>query len=186
MAHLRGHTLGRLPSHHHHHESVSGPNNGKYATLSKQCKTLESSDFYWDRSILEIAKTGEKCCFCLRVFRHACKDFPNFKGFTFDQQHQPQQGCNAQQPQSHELQRTATLGKYSSLGRRPLPQIPDEKARSKPPMPKVPITISGTISETPLNPNSFRWVIDILLQTRSNLPFQIIFLIWLFCSFMVN
>ncbi|ENN70542.1 hypothetical protein YQE_12717, partial [Dendroctonus ponderosae] len=130
MAHLRGHTLGRLPSHHHHHESVSGPNNGKYATLSKQ---------------------------------HACKDFPNFKGFTFDQQHQPQQGGNAQQPknqqqqvQGHELQRTATLGKYSSLGRRPLPQIPDEKARSKPPMPKVPITISGTISETPLNPNSFR------------------------------
>ncbi|XP_066258399.1 protein tweety isoform X1 [Euwallacea similis] len=45
MAHLRGHTLGRLPS-HHHHEPMSGPNNGKYATLSKQCKTLESSDFY--------------------------------------------------------------------------------------------------------------------------------------------
>lgn len=37
------HTLGRLPSHASH---VSGPNNGKYATLSKQCKTLESSDFY--------------------------------------------------------------------------------------------------------------------------------------------
>lgn len=45
LSHLRGHTLGRLPS-HHHHESISGPNNGKYATLSKQCKTLESSDFY--------------------------------------------------------------------------------------------------------------------------------------------
>ncbi|XP_017772256.1 PREDICTED: protein tweety isoform X2 [Nicrophorus vespilloides] len=44
MSHLRGHTLGRLPS--HHHEPLSGPNNGKYATLSKQCKTLESSDFY--------------------------------------------------------------------------------------------------------------------------------------------
>ncbi|XP_050297847.1 protein tweety [Anthonomus grandis grandis] len=46
MAHLRGHTLGRLPSHHHHHEPAGGPSNGKYATLSKQCKTLESSDFY--------------------------------------------------------------------------------------------------------------------------------------------
>ncbi|KAL1494107.1 hypothetical protein ABEB36_009758 [Hypothenemus hampei] len=46
LSHIRGHTLGRLPSHHHHHESLSGPNNGKYATLSKQCKTLESSDFY--------------------------------------------------------------------------------------------------------------------------------------------
>lgn len=45
MSHLRGHTLGRLPS-HHHDPSISGPNNGKYATLSKQCKTLESSDFY--------------------------------------------------------------------------------------------------------------------------------------------
>ncbi|CAG9812438.1 unnamed protein product [Phaedon cochleariae] len=45
MAHLRGHTLGRLPS-HHHDPSLAGPNNGKYATLSKQCKTLESSDFY--------------------------------------------------------------------------------------------------------------------------------------------
>lgn len=64
MSHLlRGHTLGRLPSHHHqqqHHHGAhgahhghhdghhhgAGPNNGKYATLSKQCKTLESSDFY--------------------------------------------------------------------------------------------------------------------------------------------
>jgi hypothetical protein len=45
MSHLRGHTLGRLPS-HHHEPALSGPNNGKYATLSKQCKTLESSDFY--------------------------------------------------------------------------------------------------------------------------------------------
>ncbi|KAG5870615.1 hypothetical protein JTB14_001412 [Gonioctena quinquepunctata] len=45
MSHLRGHTLGRLPS-HHHEAAVPGPNNGKYATLSKQCKTLESSDFY--------------------------------------------------------------------------------------------------------------------------------------------
>ncbi|XP_020715718.1 protein tweety-2 isoform X2 [Ceratitis capitata] len=42
------HTLGRLPSHHQQNSSgyLSGPNNGKYATLSKQCKTLESSDFY--------------------------------------------------------------------------------------------------------------------------------------------
>nr|CAH7730593.1 unnamed protein product [Callosobruchus chinensis]CAH7749486.1 unnamed protein product [Callosobruchus chinensis] len=46
MAHLRGHTLGRLPSHHHDGATLHGPNNGKYATLSKQCKTLESSDFY--------------------------------------------------------------------------------------------------------------------------------------------
>lgn len=45
MSHLRGHTLGRLPS-HHHDPILAGPNNGKYATLSKQCKTLESSDFY--------------------------------------------------------------------------------------------------------------------------------------------
>ncbi|XP_074036022.1 tweety isoform X2 [Leptinotarsa decemlineata] len=45
MSHLRGHTLGRLPS-HHHDPAAPGPNNGKYATLSKQCKTLESSDFY--------------------------------------------------------------------------------------------------------------------------------------------
>ncbi|XP_077288942.1 tweety [Arctopsyche grandis] len=37
------HTLGRLPS---HAPTMLGPNNGKYATLSKQCKTLESSDFY--------------------------------------------------------------------------------------------------------------------------------------------
>lgn len=37
------HTLGRLPS---QHAPMIGPNNGKYATLSKQCKTLESNDFY--------------------------------------------------------------------------------------------------------------------------------------------
>lgn len=37
------HTLGRLPS---HSAGLAGPNNGKYATLSKQCKTLESNDFY--------------------------------------------------------------------------------------------------------------------------------------------
>lgn len=43
------HTLGRLPSHNHspsHHAHVLGPNNGKYATLSKQCKTLEANDYY--------------------------------------------------------------------------------------------------------------------------------------------
>lgn len=67
---MRGtHTLGRLPSHnqspthiignnnnqndHYYKEGnynkidyISGPNNGKYATLSKQCKTLEANDFY--------------------------------------------------------------------------------------------------------------------------------------------
>lgn len=36
-------TLGRLPSHHH---GIYGTNPNKYATLSKQCKTLESNDFY--------------------------------------------------------------------------------------------------------------------------------------------
>lgn len=48
LSHIRGHTLGRLPSHNtqDHSISLTGPNNGKYATLSKQCKTLESSDFY--------------------------------------------------------------------------------------------------------------------------------------------
>ncbi|KAF7273755.1 hypothetical protein GWI33_013550 [Rhynchophorus ferrugineus] len=72
--------------------------------------------------------------------RHACKEFPNFKGFKFDQGQQ--QGSNTQQQKEHqaqEPQRTATLGKYSSLGRRPLPQTPDEKAR-----------------KTPINPNNFR------------------------------
>ncbi|XP_055857390.1 protein tweety-2-like isoform X1 [Episyrphus balteatus] len=38
------HTLGRLPSQQSAY--LAGPNNGKYATLSKQCKTLESNDFY--------------------------------------------------------------------------------------------------------------------------------------------
>ncbi|GAB0094936.1 Protein tweety homolog [Sergentomyia squamirostris] len=37
-------TLGRLPSQQSSYSS--GPNSGKYATLSKQCKTLESNDFY--------------------------------------------------------------------------------------------------------------------------------------------
>ncbi|XP_063870951.1 protein tweety-2-like isoform X2 [Scylla paramamosain] len=42
-------TMGRGDNHHNHHHSHShsmGPNHGQYATLSKQCKTLESSDFY--------------------------------------------------------------------------------------------------------------------------------------------
>ncbi|TMW54150.1 hypothetical protein DOY81_000734 [Sarcophaga bullata] len=39
------HTLGRLPS-HQQPSYMAGPNNGKYATLSKQCKTLEANDFY--------------------------------------------------------------------------------------------------------------------------------------------
>lgn len=52
----RGQTLGRLPSHssthdyqpQHHHNTLSSTNSShnKYATLSKQCKTLQSSDFY--------------------------------------------------------------------------------------------------------------------------------------------
>lgn len=64
------------------------------------------------------------------------------------------------------MQRTATLGKYSSLGRRPLPQTPDEKARNKPPMPKVPPTISGTIPEPALNPANFRSVMSSYLMKR--------------------
>ena len=31
---------------HANEEPLLGPNMGQYATLSKQCKTLESSDFY--------------------------------------------------------------------------------------------------------------------------------------------
>lgn len=42
---------GHIHSHPHTHSTLprahmSGPNHGQYATLSKQCKTLESSDFY--------------------------------------------------------------------------------------------------------------------------------------------
>lgn len=29
----------------------AGPNNGKYATLSKQCKTLQANDFYWKPTV---------------------------------------------------------------------------------------------------------------------------------------
>ncbi|XP_058127478.1 protein tweety-like [Anopheles ziemanni] len=39
------HTLGRLPS-HSSPTHLHGPNNGKYATLSKHCKTLDANDFY--------------------------------------------------------------------------------------------------------------------------------------------
>ncbi|XP_058063910.1 protein tweety [Anopheles bellator] len=39
------HTLGRLPS-HNSPTHLHGPNNGKYATLSKHCKTLDANDFY--------------------------------------------------------------------------------------------------------------------------------------------
>lgn len=85
------------------------------------------------------------------LFRAACKDFPNFKGFKFDQRHQ-QQTVSQRPP---ELQRTANIQKYSSLGRRPLPQTPDEKARKQPPVPKVPSTISQNV-ETPLNLANFR------------------------------
>lgn len=89
--------------------------------------------------------------------RPACKDFPNFKGFKFD----PNQNASAQQQQQQQLQRqgethrTANIQKFSSLGRRPLPQTPDEKARKQPPIPKVPITISQNV-ETPLNVSNFR------------------------------
>lgn len=78
--------------------------------------------------------------------RSAC-EFPNFKGFKFDQRQQQQK--------SSEPQRTANIQKYSSLGRRPLPQVPDEKNRKQPPIPKVPTTISQSV-ETPLNPANFR------------------------------
>ncbi|XP_053684164.1 protein tweety [Sabethes cyaneus] len=40
------HTLGRLPSHNNSPTHMHGPNNGKYATLSKHCKTLDANDFY--------------------------------------------------------------------------------------------------------------------------------------------
>lgn len=49
MRSMGTHTLGRLPSHNHSPgHNMPGPNNGKYATLSKQCKTLEANDFYWN------------------------------------------------------------------------------------------------------------------------------------------
>lgn len=81
-----------------------------------------------------------------RITRAACKEFPNFKGFKFDPKTVQQQA---------DQQRTANIQKFSSLGRRPLPQIPDEKNRKQPAAPKVPTTISHSI-ETPLNPANFR------------------------------
>lgn len=104
------------------------------------------------------------------MFRPACKDFPNFKGFKFDpnnqntstaQQQQPQQQQQQQHHHHHhhhqgETHRTANIQKFSSLGRRPLPQTPDEKARKQPPIiPKVPTTISQNV-EIPLNVSNFR------------------------------
>lgn len=42
-----GHSSSRLGGHGPDiDEALLGPNKGQYATLSKQCKTLESSDFY--------------------------------------------------------------------------------------------------------------------------------------------
>lgn len=42
---MNTHTLGRLPS-HQHHSHHSPQHNGKYATLSRECKTLQHNDFY--------------------------------------------------------------------------------------------------------------------------------------------
>ncbi|KAF2352006.1 Tweety [Trinorchestia longiramus] len=46
--HHHHHHTATMPrdSHSHHQGPPIGPNQGQYATLSKQCKTLESSDFY--------------------------------------------------------------------------------------------------------------------------------------------
>ncbi|RXG71805.1 Protein tweety [Armadillidium vulgare] len=44
-SHNHNHTHGHSHQHNHSHPPL-GPNQGQYATLSKQCKTLESSDFY--------------------------------------------------------------------------------------------------------------------------------------------
>lgn len=49
--------MGRLPS---QPPNFGGPNNGKYATLSKQCKTLESNDFYWESPACSIINAGSK------------------------------------------------------------------------------------------------------------------------------
>lgn len=84
-------------------------------------------------------------------FRSACKEFPSFKGLKLTNQQQQNV------PQAPDTQRTANIQKYSSLGRRPLPQTPDEKARKQPAVPRVPPTISSQcIIETPLNPANFR------------------------------
>lgn len=94
-------------------------------------------------------------CYIQSTFsRPACKDFPNFKGFKFDQQQQQHKRSIPRSASHHQdgQQRTANIQKFSTLGRRPLPQTPDEKARKQPSMPKVP---SASI-ETPLNPANFR------------------------------
>lgn len=96
----------------------------------------------------------------LNISRAACKDFPNFKGFKFDQRKPPapehqQQQPQQQHPQQHQ-QRTANIQKFSSLGRRPLPQTPDDKARRQPPVPKVPPATISQHVETPLSVSSFR------------------------------
>ncbi|KAB7496885.1 Protein tweety [Armadillidium nasatum] len=44
-SHNHTHNHGHSHQHNHSHPPL-GPNQGQYATLSKQCKTLESSDFY--------------------------------------------------------------------------------------------------------------------------------------------
>ncbi|KAG5872814.1 hypothetical protein JTB14_025268 [Gonioctena quinquepunctata] len=123
--------------------------------------TTEDVDVLEDKLIATIpdSKTHKKRIFAvvsdgevnpvLLFKKAACKEFPNFKGFKFDQR---------QQHNVHkapEAQRTANIQKYSSLGRRPLPQTPDEKARKQPTVPKVPTSISQCI-ETPLNPANFR------------------------------
>ncbi|KAH0808470.1 hypothetical protein GEV33_014323 [Tenebrio molitor] len=95
--------------------------------------------------------------------RAACKEFPNFIGFKFDQQRQPA-------PEATQ-QRTANIQKFSSLGRRPLPQTPDEKARKQPAVPKVPATISQTV-ETPLNPANFRSLQRGAWQDNTTTTFQ--------------
>lgn len=79
-----------------------------------------------------------KCLFNT-VFRcrAACKDFPNFKSFKLDPQRRPKQPLPNEQQQQQQ-QRTANINKFSSLGRRPLPQPPTSSV------------------ETPLNVNNFR------------------------------
>lgn len=86
--------------------------------------------------------------------RSACKDFPNFKFDPQKQQNKPPITTTTANTTDVQ-QRTANIQKYSSLGRRPLPQTPDEKMRKQPPiMPKVPNTNASI--ETPLNPANFR------------------------------
>lgn len=46
--HAREEKPGDSAHHSDRFTTMLGPNNGQYATLSKQCKTLESADFYWE------------------------------------------------------------------------------------------------------------------------------------------